>query len=181
MRLCSRSSEATREAGALLGAVAGGGLVVALVGDLGAGKTVFAKGVAEGLGLDPARVQSPTFVIAAEYPLGPREHRAGDAPVARLVHADLYRLEHAGELDAAGLSDWLSDDTLLVVEWADRLPGALPPEGLWVRFTARPGGAGEDRMLEVEAVGAAAEAALRRWSRRRAQGRTPGPEPSGSE
>jgi tRNA threonylcarbamoyladenosine biosynthesis protein TsaE len=161
LRLSSRSSEATRAAGALLGAVAGGGLVIALVGDLGAGKTVFAKGLAEGLGLDPAHVQSPTFGIAAEYPLA---RKAGDGTVGRLVHADLYRLEQPEELEAAGLSDWLAPDTLLVVEWADRLPGALPAEGLAVHLAAPSGGAGEERMLEVEAVGAAAEAALRRWS-----------------
>jgi tRNA threonylcarbamoyladenosine biosynthesis protein TsaE len=148
---------------------------VALVGELGVGKTVFAKGLAEGLGIDPDHVQSPTFVIAAEYPLArsslagspfTRQAGAGDGTVARLVHADLYRLERPEELEAAGLSDWLADDTLLVVEWADRLPGALPAERLQVGFTAAAGGAGEERVLEVEAVGAAAEAALRRWSAR---------------
>ncbi len=134
--------------------------MVALVGELGAGKTVFAKGLAAGLGLDPAHVQSPTFVIAAEYPLA---GKAGDGTVGRLVHADLYRLERSEELEAAGLSDWLAPDTLLVVEWADRLSGALPAERLEVRFAAASGGADEERVLDVEAVGAAAEAALRRW------------------
>jgi tRNA threonylcarbamoyladenosine biosynthesis protein TsaE len=161
LRLSSRSVESTRAAGAALGRAAGGGLVIALVGDLGAGKTVFAKGIAEGLGLDPNAVQSPTFVIAAEYPLPAGAGAAGG--VARLVHADLYRLERVEELEAAGLADWLAEDTLLVVEWADRLPGALPPEGLRVCLSAPAGGAAGDRVLEVEAVGAAAEAALRRW------------------
>jgi tRNA threonylcarbamoyladenosine biosynthesis protein TsaE len=160
LRLSSHSAGETRAAGAALGRAAAGGLVIALIGDLGAGKTVFAKGIAEGLGLDPAVVQSPTFVIAAEYPLAAG---AGDGTGVRLVHADLYRLERAEELEAAGLSDWLAGDTVLVVEWADRLPGALPAEGLRVRLTSPAGGAGEDRMLDVEAVGAAAQAALRRW------------------
>jgi tRNA threonylcarbamoyladenosine biosynthesis protein TsaE len=152
--------------------------VIALVGDLGTGKTVFAKGIAQGLGLDPARVQSPTFVIAAEYPLA---REAGDGTVGRLVHADLYRLEHVRDLEAAGLSDWLSPDTLLVVEWADRLPGALPAERLEVRFAVTSGGAGEERVLDVEAVGAAAEAALRRWSGRLGPGCTSGAESAGLE
>jgi tRNA threonylcarbamoyladenosine biosynthesis protein TsaE len=163
LRLSSRSARETREAGAALGRAAGGGLVVALLGDLGAGKTVLAKGIAAGLGLDPGAVQSPTFVIAAEYPL---DEPGGDGSVARLVHADLYRLERSEELEAAGLADWLADDTLLVVEWADRLPGALPAEGLRVRLASPAGGVGEERVLEVEAVGAAAQAALRRWRAR---------------
>jgi len=152
----SPSPERTRElAAGLARAVAAGAgeaLVVALEGPLGAGKTVFAKGLAEGLGLDPARVASPTFVIASEYPVA-------HGGMERLVHADLYRVGSAGELEAAGLRDWLEPGTLLVVEWADRLPGALPPDRLTVRFLGAPG----ERVLEVGASGPRGREALERW------------------
>ena len=154
----SPSPEATRAAGAALARAAEGGLVVALLGELGSGKTVFAKGVAEGLGLDPARVQSPTFVIAAEYAV------AREGSVRRLVHADLYRLlEPADEVEAAGLADWLAPDTLLLVEWANRAQDVLPDDHLEVRLARSGGGAPEGRMLEIRARGAASEAVLQRW------------------
>jgi tRNA threonylcarbamoyladenosine biosynthesis protein TsaE len=126
---------------------------VALVGPLGAGKTLFAQGVALGLGLDPRGVQSPTFVIAREYAL------PESAPLRRLVHADLYRLERPEEAEAAGLRDWLGPDTLLLVEWADRVPQVLPDDRLEIRFAGGP----EGRVLEIEARGGAAEALLSRW------------------
>jgi tRNA threonylcarbamoyladenosine biosynthesis protein TsaE len=126
---------------------------VALLGSLGAGKTLFAQGVAEGLGVDPRGVQSPTFVIACEYSLP--EGRS----LRRLVHADLYRLERPEEVESAGLRDWLDPDTLLLVEWADRAPEALPDDRLEIRIAGGP----EGRVLEIEARGAAAEAVLSRW------------------
>ena len=151
------SPEATRAAaGALAGAVGPEGLLVALVGPLGAGKTVFAKGLAEGLGLDPAVVASPTFVIASEY-------TAPDG--RRLAHVDLYRVESAAELEAAGFLDWLEPGVLLAVEWADRLPDALPADRLELRLS-RPDAevSADSRTLQAKALGAAAEAALARWS-----------------
>jgi tRNA threonylcarbamoyladenosine biosynthesis protein TsaE len=129
---------------------------VTLIGALGAGKTVFAKGVAEGLGLDPAELASPTFVIAAELPTP-----AG----LRLVHADLYRVESSDELEAAGLLDWLAPATLLLVEWADRFPDALPKDHLEVHLEA-PGPGPEARRLEPRAGGPASEALLGRWRQR---------------
>jgi tRNA threonylcarbamoyladenosine biosynthesis protein TsaE len=133
-----------------------GGLVVALVGPLGAGKTVFVKGLAEGLGIDPAAVASPTFAIASEYA----------APAGRrLAHVDLYRVESTGELEATGFLDLLEPGAVVAVEWADRLPGALPADRLEVRL-GRPDAAGAPsrRMIEAEASGPVAEAALARWS-----------------
>lgn len=152
MRWPSPGPEATRDAAARLARSLDAGLVVALVGPLGAGKTVFAKGLAEGLGLDPDAVASPTFVIASEYPVA-----AG--PLRRLVHADLYRIESEAELEAAGLRDWLAPGTLLAVEWADRFPDALPGDRLEVVLS---GGAG-DRVLEIRALGPASEKAMARW------------------
>jgi len=152
----SRSPAETRALARALGeSVEAEGLVVALSGPLGAGKTVFAKGVAEGLGLDPAWLASPTFVIAAELevPGGPR-----------LVHADLYRVEREEELEEAGLRDWLAPGTVLVVEWADRLPQALPKDRLEVRLEPGPGA--EERRVVARAGGPASQAALSRWSER---------------
>jgi tRNA threonylcarbamoyladenosine biosynthesis protein TsaE len=129
------------------------GLVVGLIGELGAGKTVFAKGLAEGLGVAEGAVASPTFVIAAELPT-PRG--------LRFVHADLYRVGSEAELEGAGWLDWLGTGTLLVVEWADRLPRALPADRLEVRLSVQAGCA-QERDLEARALGPGAEAVLRRW------------------
>lgn len=147
--------EATRALAAALGrAVPPEGLVVALVGPLGAGKTVFAKGLAEGLGLDPAGVASPTFVIASEYPLSPAQGRP-----RRLAHVDLYRVESARELEAVGFDDLLAPGVVLVVEWADRFPAALPPDHLELRFEAA---GAEVRILHWIAYGPVGEATLSR-------------------
>ncbi len=151
------SPEATRAAArALARAVGPEGLLIALIGPLGAGKTVFAKGLAEGLGLDPAVVASPTFVIASEY-------TAPDG--RRLAHIDLYRVESAAELETAGFLDWLEPGVLVAVEWADRLPEALPADRLELRLS-RPDAetSAENRTLHAKALGAKAEAALARWS-----------------
>jgi tRNA threonylcarbamoyladenosine biosynthesis protein TsaE len=168
--LRSRSPEATGTAGRLLGEVIGAeGAVLALCGPLGAGKTVFAKGLAAGLGIDPARVASPTFVIACEYP-------APDG--RRLAHVDCYRLTSPAELEAAGFLDLLEPGTVVVVEWADRFPDALPPDHLAVRFAREPG-EGSRRWLSAVASGPAAESLLARWREAiRSRGRDSDLEPS---
>ena len=158
MRWRSRSPEETHAAARELAEELGpGGCAVALLGELGAGKTAFAKGVAEGLGLPPELVASPTFTIAQELPT---------PGGLRLVHADLFRVESLAELEAAGFDDWLGPDVLLLVEWADRLPDALPRDHLEVRLDRAPGPP-EARELAVRAHGPAAEALLARWRRRR--------------
>jgi tRNA threonylcarbamoyladenosine biosynthesis protein TsaE len=125
--------------------------VIALIGPLGAGKTAFVQGLAEGLGLDSRRVSSPTFVIASEYPLPDGR---------RLAHVDLYRVEHEGELEAAGYLDLLTADAVLAIEWADRLPSALPADRLEVRLT-RTGAS--DRELHARATGPASTRLLEAW------------------
>lgn len=121
------------------------GFVVGLAGPLGAGKTEWVKGLAEGFGIEPDGVVSPTFVIATEH-----------AGSRALVHVDLYRLASAGELDAAGFLDWLAPGQVVAIEWADRFPGALPGDRVEVRI-ARAADAAEARTIEIDATGALAQ------------------------
>jgi tRNA threonylcarbamoyladenosine biosynthesis protein TsaE len=98
------------------------GTVVLLEGDLGAGKTAFVRGMAEGFGLDPADVTSPTFTIVQEY----------RGPSVTLQHVDLYRLSPAEVADLA-LDDLLDDRSVMAIEWAGHLP--RPPGDAVVRVT----------------------------------------------
>jgi tRNA threonylcarbamoyladenosine biosynthesis protein TsaE len=142
--------------------------VVALTGPLGAGKTAFVKGLAEGLGIDPAALASPSFVIASEYA------RPGGG---RLAHVDLYRVRSEAELEAAGFLDLLAPGTLLAVEWAERLPQALPADRLELRIERPAAPAAElARVLHARATGEASRAALARW--RAALEALPGYEPA---
>jgi len=115
----------TLDVGRRLGRAARPGDVLALLGDLGSGKTVLAKGVAEGLGAASARdVISPTFVLCKEY-------LDGRIP---FYHFDAYRLRSAADMEAIGSAEILEGDGLAAVEWADRTPEALPPDHLEIRF-----------------------------------------------
>ncbi len=117
------SPEQTRALGERLGAAAFPGTVIALVGDLGVGKTLLAQGVGHGLGV-PGLVTSPTFVLM-------RVHDGGRLP---LVHADIYRLCDEDEAEHAGLPEALASGAVALVEWADLLPGLLPDDHLRVEL-----------------------------------------------
>lgn len=133
-RIRSRSVDATIELGAALGRHAEPGDLICLWGDLGAGKTQVAKGIARGLGID-ATVNSPTFILMAEYP--------GRLP---LFHVDLYRLADATDALAGGVVDDRQTDGVTVVEWPDRMAAVLPTGRLDVRID----GTGDDvREIEV--------------------------------
>lgn len=120
--LRSRDVTHTRDIGRALGRAAVPGTVLALVGELGAGKTQLAKGVAEGLDV-PSVVNSPTFILMNEH-LGR----------LRLYHIDAYRLDDPEEAVAAGLIDDRQADGVVVAEWADRLEGWLPEQRLEIRL-----------------------------------------------
>ena len=117
MQFESNSYETTLELGSRLAAILQPGQVLALYGDLGSGKSVFARGAAGAFGV--AHVSSPTFTIVCEYPTEPK-----------LYHFDAYRLADADELFAIGYSDYLREDALLLMEWADLVPEALPSDRL---------------------------------------------------
>jgi tRNA threonylcarbamoyladenosine biosynthesis protein TsaE len=159
MELHSRNPAETRSlARHLAREIDSRGLVIALIGPLGAGKTVFAQGLAAGLDLDQGLLSSPTFVIANEL------RTSGGV---RLVHADLYRVESEGELESAGWLDWLADGSVVAVEWGDRFPEALPRDHLEVRLSGADPSRPERRTLEVRAGGPVSQAALERWRERR--------------
>jgi len=126
----SHSAEETMACGRAHAAPLRRGDVLALCGDLGAGKTHFVKGVAAALGTDAA-VTSPTFTLIHEY-LG------GRLP---LYHFDFYRLEDEDEALKIGLDEYLDGDGICVIEWADKFPDLLPAHTQWFRFTHRPDGA----------------------------------------
>jgi tRNA threonylcarbamoyladenosine biosynthesis protein TsaE len=118
--------------GELLASSLVAGDVVALVGNLGAGKTHAVKGVVAGMGSD-AQVSSPTFTLVHEY-------EGGRLPV---FHFDFYRLEQAGEVLGIGWDDYLDAGGVVVVEWADRFAELLPEGTKWFEFSIRDDGSRE--------------------------------------
>ena len=142
--LRSDGPSATRAIGRALGREARPGTLIALIGELGAGKTQLAKGVAEGLEV-PTVVNSPTFVLMNEH-----------VGRLRLYHVDAYRLAHPEEALDAGLIEDRQSDGVVVVEWADRLEGWLPADRL--EITIRGDGADPSvRTLRWAASGSAHE------------------------
>lgn len=134
------SPEETAELGAAVGSNAPGGFSVALVGPLGAGKTQLVKGIARGnapTGLPS--VTSPTFTLIHEHP-----------GRLTLYHVDVYRLTGVADLEALGFRELFRPDSLVVVEWSDRVASALPVDTLWIRMT--PTGA-SSRELRITAAG----------------------------
>lgn len=115
-------AEAMRQFGMKMGEQLKSGDVVALIGDLGAGKTHLTQGIALSKGYD-GEVTSPTFALVNEY-------LAGDDGEVDLFHFDVYRLEHPEEMLEIGWEDYLDRDGVVVIEWADKFP-ELIPAGAW--------------------------------------------------
>lgn len=118
----------THALGVALGRCLCAGDVVELVGELGAGKTRLIRGIAQGAGHDPDRVSSPTYVLFNEY-------RSTGAPT--ILHIDAYRIVSPDELEDAGF-DHASQDAIVLIEWADRLAGALEPGALRIEIEHAP-------------------------------------------
>lgn len=141
------TAEATEALGEAIGNALQGGEFVGLVGDLGAGKTAFVRGVARGAGVPAeARVSSPTFAIVNEY--------AGGR--VRVCHADLYRVRDAEELYDAGFYDLVNTGAALFVEWIDIVREVAPHDRLEVRIAKAQGG----RTLTFDASGPHSERLL---------------------
>ena len=123
-----RSAAAMHQLGARLAGSLAVGDVVAICGELGAGKTQLAVGIAAGLG-SPDGVSSPTFTLIHEYGGGR----------LTVYHIDLYRLESADEALAAGVGELLpADDGVTLVEWAGKFPGLIPGGAWWCRISQLP-------------------------------------------
>ncbi len=120
----SSSEKQTRALGKQFGLGLRVGAVVALIGDLGAGKTQFVKGIAEAFGFPPEDVSSPTFTIAHEY----------DGSNV-LYHMDLYRIASEAELHQAGIEEYLNAGGICLIEWPQRAEHLLPPGTHFVRIT----------------------------------------------
>ena len=135
--LLSSCEEDTLNIGRALGEILAPVDVVALTGELGAGKTVFCKGVGEALGISPARIVSPSFTIVTEHP-------------GRVVlcHVDVYRLSSESEALDIGLDEILCGDRVCVVEWAEKIRFLLPNECIKVTFFIS---GGDRRILSVDA------------------------------
>jgi len=155
-RTTTRSARATFELGVRLGRALRPGDAVALLGELGAGKTLLVRGACKGAGVPAREVASPSFAIVASY--------RGRFPVH---HADLYRIGGADELYATGFLDLLGGEGAVLVEWADRVPGALPGERLEIRM-AHVEGRSSSRRVEILGTGSRFAALARRLTARRA-------------
>jgi tRNA threonylcarbamoyladenosine biosynthesis protein TsaE len=120
----THSAEETIRLGQKIGSLIADPIVMALSGDLGSGKTVFVQGLAGGLDV-PSEfyITSPTFTLVNEYP-----------GRLRLFHIDLYRLDHHGDLEDIGLYDILSQNAVVAVEWAEKMPDDLMATGLALSF-----------------------------------------------
>ena len=140
-KITSLNVEETQRIAAALAKVVVPGTVIALEGDLGAGKTHFTQGLARGLGVGEA-VTSPTFNVMSVY----------DQGRLPLYHFDLYRLEDALELEDIAFYDYVEADGVSCIEWAAKFPEEIPAQALWISITPR-----EDNVRSIEVRTASGE------------------------
>ena len=122
--LISKRPEDTLDIGRIIGETLTGGVVIALTGKLGAGKTCLTQGIAKGLGISEGYyVTSPTFTLINEYP--------GRIP---LYHMDVYRLFGSRDLEDMGYEEYFSGDGVVVIEWAEKVDDVIPGEALLINL-----------------------------------------------
>ncbi|MBQ7463920.1 MAG: tRNA (adenosine(37)-N6)-threonylcarbamoyltransferase complex ATPase subunit type 1 TsaE [Lachnospiraceae bacterium] len=136
------TEKTTFEYAKAMGEKAKAGDVIALTGEMGAGKTVFAKGFAKGLGVKEM-VNSPTFTLVQIY----------DDGRLPLYHFDVYRIGDPSEMEETGFEDDISGEGVTVVEWADRIKDLMPEGTVWVRMFKDPDVDDDYRRLEIEDTG----------------------------
>ena len=141
LTLNSQAARQTAAWGALLGELLREGDLVCLCGELGAGKTVFSRGIGQGWGA-ASPLTSPTYNLVHEH---------GRAGGGRLYHIDLYRIDGADQAQSLGLEDILADAAVVIVEWAGNMGRLLPSEHLRAQFAL---GCGDQRQLRLCAQGA---------------------------
>lgn len=122
------SPEETIEFAKTIGAMLKGGDIIAYKGGLGAGKTTFTRGLAIGMGL-PDEVSSPTFALVNEY-------RGNNVPLT-LYHFDMYRIMNAEALETTGFYDYMSDDSVIAVEWSENIADCLPKKIITITISAQ--------------------------------------------
>ncbi len=137
MTVISHCEEETRSLGRTVAQACKAGTVISLRGSLGSGKTVFAKGLAEGLGIEEAIV-SPTFTLIQEY--------EGKLP---LYHMDLYRIEGSEEFELMGGEEFLYGDGVTLIEWSEKIEELLPDSTIFVHIRIMPN---QDRSITLEGV-----------------------------
>ena len=121
LRVTLHSEEETERLGRAIAGIAEPGMVIGLIGTLGAGKTRLVRAIAENLGVDPTAISSPTFVLIHEY--------EGTMPI---FHFDVYRLGSPGEFEDLGAADYWQAGGLCLVEWADRVRELMPPTAWFI-------------------------------------------------
>jgi len=129
----------TLELGISLGEKAVKGTIICLDGDLGTGKTVIAKGIALGLGINEP-VSSPTFTVVKEY----------DDGKLPLYHFDVYRIEDPSEMEEIGYEDYFFGDGVTVIEWSDMIRELIPEEAIRIRLKKDPQKGFDYRKIEIE-------------------------------
>ena len=123
-QITTRSVDETKKLGEIIGTAATGGTILALTGDLGSGKTSFVQGLARGLEVpDDYYITSPSYTLINEYP--------GRHP---LFHVDLYRISDPMDMEDIGLYEILHNDSIVAIEWADRIEQNLLPDSINIHF-----------------------------------------------
>jgi tRNA threonylcarbamoyladenosine biosynthesis protein TsaE len=126
MKIITKNKEETQALATKIAKQLKGGEVLALQGDLGAGKTTFTQGLAKALGVK-VNVTSPTFVLLKIY-------KTKHISIKQMIHIDAYRLNTGTDLEAIGWQEYLKPDTLVVIEWADKVKSVIPKQTKWFKF-----------------------------------------------
>lgn len=139
MIIISKNTEDTLNLGIDIGKLCKGGEIIALSGELGAGKTAFTKGVGAGLGIK-SNIVSPTFMLVRTY----------QGTILKLIHFDFYRLDNADDFYSIGFEDFLEKDSVIVIEWAEKFISVIPKPLLKMDIIVQPN---EERTINVELLG----------------------------